>query len=110
MTGEVVARPEATVIIAATTAGATSPAFRVGTSATSVSTIGALGAGENATIQRQASDATWTDYKHSFLGAFVISGTDAETSITIYDTGIYRVVLDATAGAVGIEIQGRDYC
>lgn len=111
MTGEVTERPIATVIIPVTALGATSSAFRVGTQATKVSLLGdPLGAGETITIQEQDSSGGWHDYVHSFLGAFVISGTDSETSLTIYDTGIYRAVLTVTANDCGVEITGRDYC
>jgi hypothetical protein len=111
MTGEVIERPLATVIIPVTQIGATSEAFRVGTQATKVSVLGDdLGGGETVTIQEQDSSGNWKNYVHSFLGAFVIAGADNESSLTIYDTGIYRAVLTATANDCGVEITGRNYC
>ena len=111
MTGEVIERPLGTIILAAGTAGGTSSTFRVGTQPVCLSILGdTLGAGETATVEFQDVGETWKVYVHALLGAMVIDGTNNETAITIYDTGIYRAVLTATANDCGLQVTGRDYC
>ncbi len=112
MTGEVIDRPLATTLIAAATGGSTSAAFQVRTQPTCVAVTGvALTTGETVTIQRQDAGGTWLNYVHTLLGPYVISGSDTppESALTIYDTGIYRAVKTATAGATGVEIMGREF-
>lgn len=109
MTGEVEERPKAVSILVATTDAATSEEFSVRMSPVVLRVLGAsaIAGAEVVQVEYQDAGGAWHDYVHALLGNMqLVAG---ETAITIYDTGRYRADKAATAGAVGLEILGRDY-